>query len=547
MENAEWIIFDTLVAGRGSPVHLVELCAQRMRGWQPWGPPFRRLLRPVADFPADFAGPHGYTRDSLERDGEEAPGVFTAFAEYVGWRSLVSYNLAHDLNEVLRQEWSRHGIAPIGQAGFCALRLAYRLLDPVPTGSCSLQTLRSYYRLPEHGGSTAWDDLQTVLDLLGSILAPVAAKRGLDTWDTVAAYAKEEWYPSRLTFGKHKGRSILDAPQNPELMSWLQWLAESANEQSASMGRWYLREIQRQQEKAEEAVFIAPASLPAEEAGDGSHGIVIYTHPDLQRLRGLVTASRARLADLEAAYTAEKNNVTAVQARLFQHLKKHHRERERLRLIISYRRTYLETLLREGEEEAARLRGEYQEADARTEKDYRETEAAMQAKHKLSGEEEEEVKSLWRKLVKVFHPDRYADDPEMQATYTKLTGVINTAKDSGDLQTLRLIADDPAAYILRQGWGALDLSDTDEVNQLEKLLNSLEAEILTVIEALNSLRASPAFELYQMAEKEPSFFERVVEQRAAKLEEEVSQLEAEAAKLREEIIELAGEDAPSLS
>jgi hypothetical protein len=547
MENAEWIIFETLAAGRGSPVHLVELCAQRMRGWQPWGPPFRRLLRPVADFPADFAGPHGYTRDSLERDGEPAQAVFAAFAEYVGWRSLVSYNLAHGLNEVLRQEWSRHGIAPIGQAGFCALRLAYRLLDPVPAGSCSLQTLRHYYRLPEHGGNTAWDNLQTVVDLLGTVLAPVAAKRGLDTLDTVAAYALEEWYPSRLTFGKHKGRSIHDAPQNPELMSWLHWLAESSNEQSASMGRWYLREIQRQQASAEEPVFVSPASEAEAKESDGTHGIVIYTHPDLQRLRGLIAASRARLADLEAAYTAEKNNVTAIQARLFQNLKTQHRERERLRLVISYRRTYLETLLREGEEEAARLRGEYQEADARTEKEYQETEAAMESKHRLSGEEEEEVKSLWRKLVKVFHPDRFANDAEKQATYTKLTGVINTAKDNGDLQTLRLIADDPAAYILRQGWGALDLSDTDEIGQLEKLLNSLEAEIMAVIEALNTLRASPAHELYQMAEKEPTFFDRVVEKQAATLEEELAQLRAEADKLREEIIELAGDDAPSLS
>jgi hypothetical protein len=70
---------------------------------------------------------------------------------------------------------------------------------------------------------------------------------------------------------------------------------------------------------------------------------------------------------------------------------------------------------------------------------------------------------------------------------------------------------------------------------------------MTVIEALNSLRASPGHELYQMAEKEPAFFDRVVEKRAATLEEELAQLRAEAEKLREEIIELAGEDAPPLA
>lgn len=67
----------------------------------------------------------------------------------------------------------------------------------------------------------------------------------------------------------------------------------------------------------------------------------------------------------------------------------------------------------------------------------------MESKRRLSDDEESELKSLWRKLVKLFHPDRFADDPEKMATYTKLTGAINAAKDSGDLETLRQIADIP--------------------------------------------------------------------------------------------------------
>ena len=35
----------------------------------------------------------------------------------------------------------------------------------------------------------------------------------------------------------------------------------------------------------------------------------------------------------------------------------------------------------------------------------------MEAKRRLSDNEESELKSLWRKLVKLFHPDRFADDP----------------------------------------------------------------------------------------------------------------------------------------
>ena len=39
----------------------------------------------------------------------------------------------------------------------------------------------------------------------------------------------------------------------------------------------------------------------------------------------------------------------------------------------------------------------------------------MESKWRLSDDEETEVKSLRCKMVKLFHPDRFADDPEKMA------------------------------------------------------------------------------------------------------------------------------------
>ena len=165
----------------------------------------------------------------------------------------------------------------------------------------------------------------------------------------------------------------------------------------------------------------------------------------------------------------------------------------------------------------------------------------MESKRRLSEDEESELKSLWRKLVKLFHPDRFADDPEKLASYGKLTAAINAAKDSGDLETLRQIADDPMGYVMRHGWTAIDLGDTDELEQLKKLFNSLEAEIIAVIEATNALKDSPDYELYQMTEQKPEVFERVVEQQIAGIKEELTVLKTDAARLEREIEELSGE------
>lgn len=89
------------------------------------------------------------------------------------------------------------------------MRLAQRLLDPVPAGNCKLQTLR--LRLPERGAHTALSDVCTVADLFATVLRPIAEQRGLVAWEQLAAYTAEEWFPSRIAFGKHNGRSIAEA------------------------------------------------------------------------------------------------------------------------------------------------------------------------------------------------------------------------------------------------------------------------------------------------------------------------------------------------
>jgi len=64
-------------------------------------------------------------------------------------------------------------------------------------------------------------------------------------------------------------------------------------------------------------------------------------------------------------------------------------------------------------------------------------------KKQLTAEEELELNRLWKKLVKLYHPDRFAHEPDKLETYAKLTSAINQAKDSGDIAVLREIADDP--------------------------------------------------------------------------------------------------------
>jgi DNA polymerase-3 subunit epsilon len=542
MKTAKWVLFDTETTGLSAPIFVVELAAQRMRGWSPDGEPFRKLLNQNQEIPAEASRVHGYTREILERDGEPAQQVYREFAAYAGNLPLVSYNLEYDLDEVLQPEWRRLRTAPVGQPGFCALRLAQRLLDPVPAGNCKLQTLRQYYRLPERGAHTALGDVQTVADLFANVLRPIAEHRGLDTWEKLAAFAAEEWYPSRIAFGKHRGRLIQEARKDAELRRWLDLLASSSNSRNAKMGRWYLRQLEK--DLPVDATVFATAGIDGKRAKTfftpGQAALIIYVNPELEELRQLVSGARARLAELESSYTKEKSRVDAMQAVLFRRLREHYQKRDRLRLIVDYRKKYLDSLIRGGDEEARQAEENYAKAKAQTEKDYQETAAAVAGKKQLTPDEEAELNRLWRKLVKLYHPDRFANEPDKLATYEKLTAAINRAKEAGDIKTLREIAEDPAGFILRQGWTGLDFSDEVELAELRRLHESLQLEIIAVIESLEQLKEIAEYELCSIVEQRPGVLDELVAERSKLLEQESAELQQQADKLADEIKELNG-------
>ena len=151
---------------------------------------------------------------------------------------------------------------------------------------------------------------------------------------------------------------------------------------------------------------------------------------------------------------------------------------------------YFDVLLREGEDATEAVSDEYADVRASSDHDYEGAAVEMAGKQPLNAEETSEIKKIWRKLVRLFHPDRLEGQPEKVDAYTALTSAINKAKDDGDLATMRDIASDPNAYMVKQGWQGLDFDESKAQQQLERLLGSLRAETLSILEAHNSLRES---------------------------------------------------------
>src|SRR5665213_2193615 len=188
---------------------------------------------------------------------------------------------------------------------------------------------------------------------------------------------------------------------------------------------------------------------------------IIYTSPELEQLRQLVAVARAQLAELETDYTKEKSRFDAVQAVLFRLLREHYQKRDKLRLTLDYRRKFLDSVTRGDWQKGMDAAKDFEQAKTQSDKDYEELSAAADKKKNLTAEQEAELTQLWKKLVKLYHPDRFANEPDKLETYHKLTAAINLAKANGDIETLREIAEDPHGFILRQGWVTLDFKDVE--------------------------------------------------------------------------------------
>ena len=517
-----------------------------MRGWLREAEPFYQQLKPRGSGLEDASSLFAHSFETLERDGSPPDRVYRDLSDYAGVLPWVTYD-SDARWELLAADWQSLGVKPPVNRGFCARMLIQKLLDPLPANHCRIETLGQFYQLPESGPRSALTQLVTLGDLLLTVMRPLTETRGLQTWEQLTGFVEEPWFPSRLPFGKFKGRLFHDALHDVELSKWLNWLSSSSNPQSATMGAWYLHQIQvlaSHGSRPEPNTSPTPifAQQQASAAATATTQVTRYVHADLEKLRAQVEHARARLARLQATYTVDKRSVEVAQNILFRILRPYFLQRDKLNLRIHYRRRFLEVLLRAGEESAQEVARENQKSEAQKDAEYERAASAVKEQKVLTSEETEEIKRLWKKLVSLFHPDRFVSAPEKQQAYAELIREINDAREVGDVHRLREIAEDADAFMVRMGWdsGSARTVHEKEAAELKKLLGSLEGMILAALDALETISQDPAYQLYKMNEEQPGFIEKTAKEQARDVQAEIEKLEEEASLLLKQITELTG-------
>jgi DNA polymerase III epsilon subunit-like protein len=188
MRDEPWLIVDTETNGLLQPIYVVEIAAQRMRGWEADGEPFRVLLNHDVPIDPGAEAVHGYSREYLRLHGEDPVRAHAAFHAYAGELPIVAYNLAFDWGRVLAPEYQRLGVPVSGCRGFCALTLARRVIDD--TCNHRLETLKRHFGLGDERSHRGLNDVVTTVRLFQQVFRARLEPAGITGFDAVARFSR---------------------------------------------------------------------------------------------------------------------------------------------------------------------------------------------------------------------------------------------------------------------------------------------------------------------------------------------------------------------
>jgi len=181
-----WVLVDTETDGLEAPIHAIEVAAQRFKGFESFGEPFRVFINHGIEIPLAATAVHGYTTEFIEEHGISPQEAYQQIGDYISGAPIAAHYLGFDWNRVLAPEWERLGINPLGQRGFCTWKLAKRSLPEFATHK--LDYLRDQFGLACSRAHSALGDIESVADLLLRIVFPRLIDKGMTSLDEVVSF-----------------------------------------------------------------------------------------------------------------------------------------------------------------------------------------------------------------------------------------------------------------------------------------------------------------------------------------------------------------------
>lgn len=537
-----WILADVSTVEEYSTIKPYRIVAQLMDGWEPVGQIFDQNMKRSIDNLDDIT----LDPDEIEMLNEyDVPElVYTDLQDFARNGSLCAYNLKRVYDDILDHDWAEVGKDFSVARGFCLLRLTQRLLDPFPIQGNSLIALKEFYKLKERSLEYPLGRLETVIELIQTVLKPIAVQKRLTSTYKIKEFCEEIWYPSTLTWGKFKGESYTRARDDEEMLEWIRKKSKSSNTSVSQMCSWYMDQLSQKEFPIEtDELYVSadqsPISTRTESSDRHRQGLVIFVSFEKKQLVRLVEWERSQLADIEKQFDFLRHEIEKVKYVIREKLHEHYKKRDSLRLKVKYLQIRIDMYMQPTDKIVDDIDLEYKSEEEKLNQAYEET--RRQPKQRTETEENPaEVNEIYRKLAKLYHPDRQSNNVSRKS-HEQFMKIINRARSSNNLKLLKEIAEDPRGYCLRNDIDQIGSEVDEDLEYLRRLYKHLQKRRFAGLSELSELKESDDFELYQHSLRQPKFMEMVAKSQQTEIERECESLEFTKVKLQRELDEIEDE------
>lgn len=239
-----------------------------------------------------------------------------------------------------------------------------------------------------------------------------------------------------------------------------------------------------------------------------SPGISGIFHIDVKaKLRVQIRQIETEISELEAEKTDLEGIINRFTVKIQQRLG---------HLIL--KRIELETELAKIRAELTKRRSDFEKYEHKKE-DFEAT-FNTQEKNKdkkipeLSEDDQLSIKKMHRETVMIIHPDRFFDQPEMEAKANEITAKLNEAYKNNDIETVRQIwqsVKDGTVF-------GTDVSQIEDITRLEEILEKMKLKRDQLLATINSLQLEEFFRFGSDESVWEDYFNRQEEQLIANIE-----------------------------
>lgn len=531
-----WILADVSTVQEYSTTKPYRIVAQLMDGWEPVGEIFDQNMKRSIDNIDDIT----LDPDEIAMLNEyEVPElVYTDLQDFARNGSLCAYNLKRVYDDILDQDWAEVGKDFSVARGFCLLRLTQRLLDPFPIQGNSLSALRAFYNLKARSLEYPLGRLETVRELIQTVLKPIAVQKRLTSTYKIKEFCEEIWYPSTLSWGKFKGESYTRARDDEAMLEWIRKKSKSSNTSVSQMCSWYMDQLSQKEFPIEtDELYVSADHLPIStktESSDGQRqGLVIFVNFEKKQLVRLVEWERSQLADIEKQFDFLRHEIEKVKYVIREKLHEYYKKRDSLRLKVKYLQIRIDMYMQPTDKTVDDIELEYKSEEEKLNQAYEET--RRQSKQRTETEENPaEVNEIYRKLAKFYNPDRQSND-DSRKSHEQFMKIINRARSSYDLKTLKEINEDFPRFLLKNNINEYKREVNDDLESLRRLYKYLQQRRFRSLTELIDLKESDDFELYQNSLRQQKFMEEVTKSKQTEIEQEFENLEIRKEELQSEL------------